>query len=86
MAPCQDWVLALSQEPAVAGEEVGQLDGAAVDGGHLGQAVERGAGTKGGGQRILLLLRQEGLGVQLGQEEIAAAHRQGVGTRQAGVA
>ena len=68
------------------GEEVRQLDGAAVDRGHLGQAVERGAGTKGGGQRILLLLRQERLCIQLGQEGVATAHRQGVGTRQAAVA
>ena len=68
MAPCRDWV-ALSQEPAVVGEEeeVGQLDGAAVDGGAQGQIVEWSAVTKSGVNRILLLLGQEVLGVQLGQ-------------------
>ncbi|MNJ24553.1 hypothetical protein D3C77_189760 [compost metagenome] len=68
------------------GEEVGQLDGTAVDGGRLGQAVKRGAGAEGCGNGIFLLLRQELFRIQLGQEGIATGHGQGVGAGQAGVA
>ena len=61
------------------GEEVRQLDGTGIDLGRLSNRVERSTGAEGGGDRIFLLLRQELLGIQLGQEGIAAGHAQGIG-------